>query len=120
MSQLRDTLNRRRLERERFKSQDTEPLHDENDDVLAVLEDVDNGNEYYLSIVDSFTVDGREYVAMGSYEPDDGTHREPEFVLMRFDIGPQGEHYYQSIRNRKELNRVFDIFFERYVRQLRA
>lgn len=96
-----------------------EPIPQVEDDViLAVLEDLDNGHEYYLSIVDSFSIYGREYVAMSSYEPDDGTHREPEFVLMRFDTGQQGEHYYQSIRNKKELELAFNVFYERYLRHL--
>ncbi len=55
---------------------------------------------------------------MSSYEPDDGSHREPEFVLMRFDTGQQGEHYYQSIRDKKELELVFNVFYERYLRHL--
>ncbi len=106
---------------DRFSSKrlNEEPIPEVEDDVvLAVLEDLDNGHEYYLSIVDSFAVYGREYVAMSSYEPDDGTHRDPEFVLMRFDTGQQGEHYYQSIRNKKELELVFNVFYERYLRHL--
>ena len=90
----------------------------EEDEVLLVLEDLDNGQEYYLAFVDRFSVRGREYVAMSAYEPDDGSHRAPEFVLMRFDTGPQGEHYYQSIRSRRELDMVFERFFERYLRNL--
>lgn len=31
-----------------------------DDTELIVLEDVDNGNEYYLAVIDSFTVNGRE------------------------------------------------------------
>lgn len=85
-----------------------------DDTELIVLEDVDNGNEYYLAVIDSFTVNGREYVAMTAYEPDDGTHRDPEFVIMRFARGNNNEQYYQSIRSRKELNLVFEVFFERY------
>ncbi len=85
-----------------------------DDTELIVLEDVDNGNEYYLAVIDSFTVNGREYVAMTAYEPDDGTHRDPEFVIMRFARGGNGEQYYQSIRSRRELNLVFETFFDRY------
>ncbi len=95
---------------------DLPPL--EEDEVLLVLEDLDNGQEYYLAFVDRFSVHGREYVALGAYEPDDGAHRAPEFVLMRFDTGPHGEHYYQSIRRRSELKLVFNVFFERYLRRL--
>lgn len=86
----------------------------QDDTELLVLEDIDNGNEYYLAVIDTFSLNGRDYVAMSAYEPDDGTHRDPEFVLMRFARGGNGEQYYQSIRSRKELNMVFDAFFERY------
>ena len=82
---------------------------------LLVLEDVDNGNEYYLAQIDRFSLGGREYVVMLSYEPDDGAHRDPEIVMMRFAYGEGGEQYFQSIRSRRELARVFDAFFERYV-----
>ncbi len=85
-----------------------------DDTELIVLEDVDNGNEYYLAVIDSFVVNGREYVAMSAYEPDDGTHRDPEFVIMRFARGSGNEQYYQSIRSRRELNLVFETFFDRY------
>ncbi len=81
---------------------------------LIVLEDVDNGNEYYLAVIDTFAVNGREYAALSAYEPDDGTHRDPEFVIMRYARSGNGEQYYQSIRSKKELNLVFDVFFERY------
>lgn len=97
-----------------------EVLSPEDDsDVLAVLEDIDNGNEYYVSIVDSFVVADREYVAMSAYEPPSKRAAEPEFILMRFDTGENGERYYQSIRNRRELDAVFDVFFSRYIRNLR-
>lgn len=88
-------------------------------DVLAVLEDIDNGNEYYVSIVDSFSVADREYVAMSAYEPPSRRASEPEFILMRFDTGEHGERYYRSIRNKRELETVFEVFFSRYISNLR-
>lgn len=89
-----------------------------DEDVLAVLEDIDNGNEYYVSIVDLFSVGNREYVAMSAYVPPAKHAPEPEFILMRFDTGEHGERYYQSIRNKKELEAVFDVFFNRYIQNL--
>lgn len=89
-----------------------------NDMELLVLEDVDNGNEYYMALVDVFSLDRREYAALNAYEPDDGSHRSPEFVIMRYAEGPSGEQYYQSIRSKKELDLAFRAFFERYMAQL--
>lgn len=88
-------------------------------DVLAILEDVDNGNVFYVSIVDSFSFAGRYYAAMSIFEPVGGRAGEPEFILMRFDTGENGERYYQSIRNKRELEAVFDIFFKRYIQNIR-
>jgi hypothetical protein len=56
---------------------------------------------------------------MSAYEPPSKRAAEPEFILMRFDTGENGERYYQSIRNRRELDAVFDVFFSRYIRNLR-
>ena len=102
------------LSGERKRKQDAFPDSME----LAVLEDVDNGNEYYMALVDRFQVAGRMYVAMNAYEPDDGSHRAPEFVIMRCASGANGAYFYQSIRSRKELNMAFNAFFERYVEHL--
>ena len=88
-------------------------------DVVAILEDTDNGNEYYVSIVYSFEFARRSYVAMTSFEPMVGQNDEPEVIIMRFDTGPNGERYYQSIRNRRELDGAFDVFFDRYIHNIR-
>ncbi|HHX37182.1 MAG TPA: DUF1292 domain-containing protein [Clostridiaceae bacterium] len=88
-------------------------------DVVAILEDIDNGNEYYVSIVDSFEFANRSYVAMTSFEPPARYHDDPEVIIMRFDTGPNGERYYQSIRNRRELDGAFDVFFDRYIHNIR-
>lgn len=86
-----------------------------SDTELLVLEDIDNGNEYYLAQIDRFTFMGREYVALMSYEPDNASNRDPEIVLMRFAHGEKGELYYQSIRSKQELDQVFETFFDRYI-----
>ena len=85
-----------------------------DDQVLAILVDERNGREYYVSIIDVFTLDGRTYSVMYNYEPDDGTRSDPEIVIMRSWRDDSGEQAFSSITSRKELNRVFDFFFERY------
>ncbi|HHX19396.1 MAG TPA: DUF1292 domain-containing protein [Clostridiaceae bacterium] len=84
------------------------------DQVLAILVDERNGREYYVSIIDVFTLDGTTYSVMYNYEPDDGSRTDPEIVIMRSWRDESGEQAFSSITSRKELNRVFDFFFERY------
>ncbi|HHT44708.1 MAG TPA: DUF1292 domain-containing protein [Fastidiosipila sp.] len=85
-----------------------------NDDVLAVLVDERNGREYYVSMIDTLVVDGREYSVMYNYEPDDGSHFSPEIVIMRLYRAANGDLAFSSIINKKELDEVFDHFFRRY------
>lgn len=84
------------------------------DDVLAVLRDEKNGKEYYVSVIDVFEFQQREYSVMYNYRPNDGSHREPEIVCMRSYKGKNGEKFYSSIRGKRELEIVFEIFYERY------
>ncbi len=82
---------------------------------LMVLEDMDNGNEYYLYQLDSFRLYGHTYVCMASYEPETGSHTEPQLVIMRkLDSGKDdNQQYFESIRDKKELDRVFSAFYTR-------
>ena len=93
-------------------------LYVHRDEALLLLEDLDNGQEYYLAQIDQFSWQEHVYVALRAYEPDDGAHRSPEFVLMRYEETQSGEQLYQSIRDPKELQAVFNVFFERYLEQL--
>ena len=96
-----------------------EPGHVVRDDrasqenVLAVLVDIDNGHEYYMSFIDAFQLNGREYVVMYPYEPDDGRHANPELTVLRSMRHENGEQYYLSIKNRQELETAFNHFFRR-------
>ncbi|MCD8499113.1 MAG: DUF1292 domain-containing protein [Clostridiales bacterium] len=84
------------------------------DDVLAVIVDVDNGHEYYMAFIDSFSMNGRDYVVMYNYEPDDGNHQDPEIVIMRAEHHVTGEQYFKSIKNKTELADAFDFFYRRF------
>ncbi|MGI6326904.1 MAG: DUF1292 domain-containing protein [Saccharofermentanales bacterium] len=86
----------------------------EQEDVLAVLVDIDNGHEYYMAMIDSFRLKGREYVVMYNYEPDDGQHAEPEIIILRSVRHTNGEQYFMSIKDRRELDSAFGIFFRRF------
>ena len=83
------------------------------EDMLAVLVDVYNRQEYYVSFIDSFYTMGREYTVMYKYEPDDGSHPEPEIVILRNEPGI-GERVFKSIKDKRELQNAFDVFFQRF------
>ena len=84
------------------------------EDVLAVLVDIDNGHEYYMAMIDSFQLKGREYVVAYNYEPDDGSHAEPEVIILQSVRHTNGEQYFKSIKNRHELDSAFEAFFRRF------
>ncbi|HPX92717.1 MAG TPA: DUF1292 domain-containing protein [Bacillota bacterium] len=88
------------------------------DGLLAILVDERNGREYYVSILDTFSVRGQAYTVMYNYEPDDGSRANPELVIMRSWKDESGEHVFSSVTSRKELDRAFEIFFERYAGSL--
>ncbi len=109
---MRQSSKTERFRKSRAPARDS---HDRTEDqVLAILVDERNGREYYVSIIDVFTLDGTTYSVMYNYEPDDGTRADPEIVIMRSWRDESGEQAFSSITSRKELNRVFDFFFERY------
>ena len=87
-------------------------------DALAVLRDVSNGREYFLSVIDSFPYQGRDYVVMYNYEPDDGNHSDPELVVMRSEFSEIGNQCFYSITNKAELDAVFDRFVDRFADSL--
>ena len=84
------------------------------DDALAVLRDASNGKEYFLSIIDSFSLSGRDYVVMYNYEPDDGNHADPELVIMRTEFARTGDQHFFSIKDRHELDNAFNLFMSRF------
>ncbi len=83
-------------------------------DALAVIRDASNGKEYYLSMIDTFSIENIEYVVMYNYEPDDGNHADPELVIMRTEYAKNGDQYFYSIKNESELEAAFTVFMRRY------
>lgn len=99
---------------QRTKKQKPKVSFFRKDDALAVLRDVSNGKEYYLSIIDSFSVRNKEYVVMYNYEPDDGNHSAPEFVIMRSEYSSRGSQCFYSITDGRELDMAYEVFAERF------
>lgn len=86
----------------------------DNGDELIVIKDVSNNKEYFLSVVDNFVLNHREYIVMYNYAPDDGSHSKPELVIMRTVFGDKGSQQFISIKDSKELNEAFNFFMRRY------
>ena len=91
---------------ESSKSRTAAAAETAHDEVLAVLVDDKHGREYYVSMIDSFQISGRLYAVMYNFEPDIGSHPEPELVIMRVYRDESGGQVFVSIRNRKEIGRA--------------
>lgn len=83
------------------------------DQELLVLEDLDNGNEFFFYQLDAFSLNGQDYICLASYEPDFGDHPEPELVIMKSEVDKSGNRFFKSIRKEEELDEVFEIFYSR-------
>ena len=109
-----------RMRMHRTKNELPSPVRSErtgDDDILSVIVDIDNGREYYMAFIDSFQIGSREYVVMYNYEPDDGSHHDPEITIMRSERSVTGEQYFRSIKNHQELSTAFDEFYRRFEQQ---
>lgn len=85
---------------------------DETDE-LMVLQDLDNGKEYYLSEIDRFSLDGQSYAVMVSFELEQQVDRIPDLVIMQYRLSEDGQQFYTSIRDVEELDRAFGHFYAR-------
>lgn len=83
------------------------------DEVLAVIVDQRNGHTYYVSIIDNFKYKGIDYAVMYNYRAEDYERTMPEILIMRA-FREHNEQYFSSIRDSKELNTIFDVFYNRY------
>lgn len=91
-----------------------EKIKDRNDDELMVIRDPYCKKDYYLSVIDTFTLEKREYLVAYNYAPDDGSHDAPEMVIMRTEFAATGEQYFYSIKDSLELEKAFVYFMRRY------
>ena len=91
-----------------------ERISDSHDNELVVIRDPYSHKDYYLSIIDTFVLQKKEYVVMYNYVPDDGSHQDPELVIMRTEFSVTGDQYFYSIRDSIELETAFVCFMRRY------
>ena len=92
------------------KSKDASQQEEE----VAVIVDVQSNAEYYMFIIDSFRIDRRSYTVMIPYEPASVQSKKSELVIMRSQVAKNGDQLYIAVRNKKELESAFDVFFERF------
>lgn len=91
-----------------------EPSGNMPEEEVAVIVDVQTKAEYYMFVVDSFKIDKRTYTVMIPYEPDRVRSRDAEVVILRSQIAKNGDQLYVSIRDKKELESAFEIFYKRF------
>ncbi len=84
-----------------------------DDEVLGVIRDQRNGYTYYVSVIDNFQYNGVNYVVMYNYKGEDYDKIVPEILIMR-SYRDHDKQYFTSIHDRKEMDIVFDVFYDRF------
>lgn len=88
------------------------------DEEVAVIVDTQTGSEYYMFIIDFFKIEKKSYVVMTPYEPASVKSKDAQIIIMRLSTTKNGDELYISIKDKKELETAFDIFFKRYEESL--
>ena len=96
-----------------------ERISDKNDNELIVIRDPYSRKDYYLSVIDTFVMQKKEYIVMYNYVPDDGSHKNPELVIMQTEFSVTGDQYLYSIKDPIELETAFVCFMRRYYGSVR-
>ncbi|SCW32317.1 Protein of unknown function [Ruminococcaceae bacterium YRB3002] len=91
-----------------------ERISNKNDNELIVIRDPYTHKDYFLSVIDTFVLSKKEYIVMYNYVPDDGSHEDPELVIMRTEFSATGDQYFYSIKDPVELEAAFVAFMRRY------
>ena len=85
---------------------------DEENDNIIVLND-ENGEEVSFEFLDLIELDGEEYVVLLPVEEEDD--EEGEVVILKVeDTESEDEESYVSVDDDEILNKVFDIFKEKF------
>ena len=89
---------------------DFEGLDEELDNII-VLNDED-GNEFKFEFLDLIELDGEEYIVLLPTEEDD---EDGEVVILKVeDTDSEDEESYVSVDDQEVLNKVFEIFKEKF------
>ena len=92
---------------------DINEVNDEELDNIIVLND-ENGNEVQFEFLDLIELDQEEYVVLLPVV-EEGTEDEGEVVILKVeDTDSEDEESYVSIEDEATLNKVFEIFKEKF------
>lgn len=84
-----------------------------NDEMLGIIVEERSGQTFYISLIDNFIYKGKEYAVMYHYRVEDGVDSLPEIVIMH-SYRDKDKQYFTSIRDKSELDTVFDVFYDRF------
>lgn len=84
------------------------------DEEVAVIVDVTSGAEYYMFMIDSFTMGKNSYSVMVPYEPEKIRSKDAELIIVRSTQAKNGDQLYISITDKKELDSAFEVFYKRF------
>lgn len=87
-------------------------MDEEELDNIIVLND-ENGNEVNFEFLDLVELDGEEYVVLLPTDSDEGETGEV-VILQIEDTDSEDEESYISVENEEILNKVFEIFKEKF------
>lgn len=94
-----------------FENNDMEGLDEELDNII-ILNDED-GNEVQFEFLDLIELDGEEYVVLLPVEDDE--EEDGEVVILKVeDTDSENEESYVSVDDQEILNKVFEIFKEKF------
>ena len=94
-----------------FEDNDNMEGLDEELDNIIILNDED-GNEVQFEFLDLIELDGEEYVVLLPTEDDE---EEGEVVILKVeDTDSEDEESYVSVDDQEVLNKVFEIFKEKF------
>ena len=94
-----------------FENNDMEGLDEELDNII-ILNDED-GNEVQFEFLDLIELDGEEYVVLLPVEDDE--EEDGEVVILKVeDTDSEDEESYVSVDDQEILNKVFEIFKEKF------
>lgn len=91
---------------------DEENLNEELEDNVIVLND-EEGNEHEFEFLDLIEYEGEEYVVLLPTEEED--EDADEVVILKLeDTDSEDEESYASVEDEEVLNKVFEIFKEKF------
>lgn len=81
---------------------------------IVVLDD-ENGNEVEFEFLDLIELDGEEYVVLLPTNDNENSEEADEVVILQLEkTDSEDEESYVSVENEETLNKVFEIFKEKF------